>query len=132
MAGGRKLRSANPLLERTLPRWSTVRMKLSVAERLNLLKFVCSFVWTDLKVAQAERGLVMRIAGRMALTDAETKQVASWLQVPPDVEEIDPSAVPKEHRQLFLQAAELAIKADGRVVPAERDSMALFRDLLDG
>ena len=107
-------------------------MKLDTAARLNLMRLVCSFVWTDLKVHQQERDLVMRIAGRMALTDAETKQVASWLQVPPDVEEIDPSAVPKEHRQLFLQAAELAIKADGRVVPAERDSMALFRDLLDG
>lgn len=106
-------------------------MKMTAVERMNLMRFVCSFVWTDLKVAQAERDLVMRIAGRLALTDAETKQVANWLQVPPDVEEIDPTTVPKEHRQLFLQAAELAIKADGRVVPAERDSMALFRDLLD-
>jgi len=35
------------------------------------------------------------------------------------------------HRQVFLQAAELAIKADGRVVPAERDQIALFRHLLD-
>ena len=42
-------------------------MKLSVAERLNLLKFVCSFVWTDLKVAQAERDLVMRIVGHLNL-----------------------------------------------------------------
>ena len=32
--------------------------------------------------------------------------------------------------QMFLQAAELVAKADGRVVPAERDSLALFRDLL--
>lgn len=105
-------------------------MKLSVAERLNLLKFVCSFVWTDLKVAQAERDLVMRIVGHLKLTDAEAKQVAQWLKVPPPIDEIDPSSVPKEHRELFLQAAEMAVKADGRVVPAERDAMALFRDLL--
>jgi hypothetical protein len=34
---------------------STARMEMTVAERMNLLRFVCSFVWTDLKVAQAER-----------------------------------------------------------------------------
>lgn len=98
---------------------------------MNLLKFVCSFVWTDLKVAQQERDVVMRIVGRMNLTDAEAKQVAGWLKVPPPIDEVDPAAVPMAHRQLFLQAAELAIKADGRVVPAERDQIALFRHLLD-
>jgi hypothetical protein len=106
-------------------------MKMTPTERMNLMRFVCSFVWTDLKVAQQERDLVMRIAGRLGLTAAESQQVSEWLQVPPNVEEIDPTAVPASHRQLFLQAAELAIKADGRVVPAERDSLALFRDLLD-
>ncbi len=107
-------------------------MKLGPTERMNLLRFVTSFVWTDLKVTQTERDLVMRIAGRLNLTDAEVKQVAAWLQVPPNVEDLDPDSVPREHRQLFLQAAELAVKADGRVVPAERDSLALFRDLLAG
>jgi hypothetical protein len=105
-------------------------MKLSVAERLNLMKFVCSFVWTDLKVTQSERDLVMRIVGHLKLSEEEAKQVAGWLQVPPPIDEIDPTAVPKEHRELFLQAAEMAIKADGRVVPAERDAIALFRDLM--
>lgn len=105
---------------------------MTAAERMNLMRFVCSFVWTDLRVTQSERDLVMRIAGRLALHDSEVAQVAQWLQVPPDPEDVDPTSVPKEHRQLFLQAAELAVKADGRVVPAERDSLALFRALLDG
>ena len=107
-------------------------MKMTSAERMNLMRFVCSFVWTDLKVAQQERDLVMRIAGRLGLTEPESKQVAQWLQSPPNVEEVDPTGVPAAHRKLFLQAAELAIKADGRVVPAERDSLALFRSLLGG
>ncbi len=106
-------------------------MKLPGAERMKLLKFVCSFVWTDLVVAQAERDLVMRIVGHLQLTDAETRQVKQWLAVPPAIDEVDPAAIPKAHRQLFLEAAELAVKADGRVVPAERDSLAIFRDLLD-
>ncbi len=105
-------------------------MKLSPAERLNLMRFVCSFAWTDLKFAAAERDLVMRIAGRLGLDDGEVAEVKAWLQVPPNVEDVDPTAIPLAHRQLFLQVAELVAKADGRVVPAEKDSLRLFRDLL--
>jgi uncharacterized tellurite resistance protein B-like protein len=105
-------------------------MNMNATERMNLMRFVCSFVWTDLEVAQAERDLVMRIAGRMSLTEAEVAQVAQWLRTPPDVEEVDPTSIPPAHRKLFLQAAELAVKADGRVVPAETESLALFRELL--
>ena len=105
-------------------------MNLLPAERMNLLKFVCSFVWTDLRVEQAERDLVMRIAGYLHLTDEEVAQVKQWLAVPPAEEEVDPTSVPLRHRELFLEAAKLAVEADGRVVPAERDSVAIFRDLV--
>ncbi len=105
-------------------------MKLDRDARLQLLKFVCSFVWTDLKVTQAERDLVMRIVGYLQLGDAEARQVQGWLKVPPPIDEIDPAAVPKAHRELFLKSARLAVEADGRVVPAERDALATFADLL--
>lgn len=105
-------------------------MDLAPADRLNLLRFVCSFVWTDLKVTQQERDLVMRIVGAMQLGDAEARQVAAWLEVPPAPEDVDPSRVPHQHRELFLRAAQLAVEADGRVVPAERDALRLFQDLL--
>lgn len=105
-------------------------MEISPAARMQLLKFVCSFAWTDLEVQQAERDLVMRIVGRMGLDAGETQQVQQWLLQPPEPEEVDPAAVPREHRELFLKAAELAVRADGRVVPAERDQVALFRALL--
>jgi len=107
-------------------------MKLSPAERMNLMRFVTSFVWTDLKVTQSERDFVMRVAGRMNLTEKEYKQVDAWLRVPPPADEIDPAAVPPAHRQLFLAAAEVAVKVDGRVAPAEREALALFREMLDG
>ena len=107
-------------------------MELSPAERLNLMKFVCSFVWTDLNVSQSERDLVMRICGRLALTEQEAEKVEGWLEVPPAPDEVDPNDVPPEHRQLFLSAAEMIVQADGKVVPAESESIKLFRDLMSG
>ena len=105
-------------------------MELSPSERMNLMKFVCSFVWTDLHVSQAERDLVMRISGSLQLTDAEATQVKSWLEVPPPIDEVNPTMVPPAHRQLFLTTLEMVVKADGKVVGAEVDSLALFRDLI--
>lgn len=105
-------------------------MKLDAKARMDLMRFVCSFAWTDLKVQQQERDLVMRIAGTLGLTDAEVRQVQLWLQTPPVVDDVDPTRVPLSHRELFLRAAEEIVAADGRVVPAERDQLAVFRDLL--
>ena len=86
---------------------------------------------SDLKVAQAERDLVMRICGRFALHDREVAQVKRWLEVPPPPEEVDPALVPRAHRQMFLRAAELAVQADGKVAPAEADALATFRQLIE-
>ena len=107
-------------------------MKLDPAARMDLMRFVCSFAWTDLRVQQSERDLVMRVAGSLGLSDAEVRQVAAWLRVPPRAEEVDPMAVPREHREAFLAVADAVAKADGKVVPAERDALGLFRDLLKG
>ena len=112
-------------------------MKLDAAARMNLMKFVCSFAWTDLKVSQAERDLIMRIAGQIGLTNVEVGKVGEWLQVPPPPEETppvvldDPTLVPAEHRQLFFDAAQLMVRADGAIAPAEREQLALFRELLE-
>ena len=105
-------------------------MKLDPAARMKLMRFVCSFAWTDLRIQQSERDLVMRVAGSLGLSDAEVKQVAAWLKVPPGVDDLDPAAIPREHREVFLRMAEVTAAADGRVVPAERDALAVFRDLL--
>jgi len=105
-------------------------MDLTTAQRMNLMKFVCSFAWTDLKVTQIERDLVMRIVGRLALTEKEARQVARWLDVPPLEDEVDPTEVPVAHRQLFHTIAEMVVKSDGEV-PVEREALRVFRDLLD-
>ncbi len=103
--------------------------QLSPKDRMRLLEFVCSFAWTDLRVSDAERALIRRIAKALALRPDEIGKVESWLRVPPRAEEVDPTEIPHDHRQLFLDAARAVIEVDG-VNRAELDALSLFEDLL--
>ena len=103
---------------------------LSVEERLQLLRFVCSFVWADLDVGPSEKTFVLGLTQRMDLADAEIEEVKSWLETPPPPEEVDPASIPVAHRLLFLEAVEEALRADGTVSPPESEALALFRQLL--
>lgn len=99
-------------------------------ERMQLMKFVCSFAWADLEVHPHEREFVERMVRRLELDSEERKQVDYWLDVPPPADEIDPTAVPFEHRKTFVDAIVGLIEADGVVSEEERDSLALFEHLL--
>lgn len=104
--------------------------KLSRDDRLLLLRFVCSFAWADLEVRDAEKKFVNRLVDKLGLDEAERKQVAAWLRVPPAPEDVDPAKVPREHRKLFLDAAREMIGADGEIAPDERENLELFEALL--
>ena len=45
---------------------------LDRTERLQLMKFVCSFAWADLEVRPEEREFVARLIRRLDMNDAET------------------------------------------------------------
>lgn len=105
-------------------------MLLDATARMRLMKFVCTFAWTDLDVSQKERDLVMRLAGRLGLDAKEMASVEKWLKVPPPVDEVDPATIPRAHKELFLSVAEATVRADGKIVGAEKDALAVFRDLL--
>ena len=108
-----------------------VRLRsLSARDRLQLLRFVCSFVWADLEVGPSEKTFVLSLTQKLGLSDAEVRQVQAWLETPPPVEEVDPALVPPPHRRLFLEAIEQALTSDGAVTPPESESLALFRRLL--
>src|SRR3954470_7210350 len=104
--------------------------KLKPKDRLRLMKFVCSFVWADLEVKDSERKFVARMVKKLHLDEAERAQVRSWLEVPPPAEEVDPTTIPKEHRQLFLDTVRDVIRADGEVAQDEWENLALFEQLL--
>jgi uncharacterized tellurite resistance protein B-like protein len=102
--------------------------RLPAADRKKLLELVCSLAWSDLRVTPPERALLERILTAVAVSEEERVQARKWLEVPPG--NVDPTEVPREHRRLFLEAARAMIEADGRVVPAERDSLAVLAELL--
>ncbi len=99
-------------------------------ERLLLLKFVCSFAWADLEVKASEKKLVRRLVAKLGLSADESKQVESWLEMPPKAEEVDPNRVPREHRKLFLDAARQMVMVDGELEENERENLELFEMLL--
>ena len=109
-----------------MPVWE----QLAPEQRRQLLRFVCSFAWADLRVGPEERRYVARLVERLELGPVERRDVRRWLRVPPKPESVDPTSVPLAHRQLFLEAVEGIVAADGRVTPEERESLALFSALL--
>lgn len=103
---------------------------LPIADRMTLLRFVCSFAWADLEIAETERTFVADLMQRLKLPDEERTQALEWLSVPPRPEEIDPTEVPREHRQLFLRVVLEMVQADGKIDADEIESYALFEQLL--
>ncbi|MFO0686499.1 MAG: TerB family tellurite resistance protein [Sandaracinus sp.] len=104
--------------------------KLPKEERLQLMKFVCSFAWADLEIADQERRWVHKLVQRLGLDADEAKQVERWLELPPRAEEVDPAQVPHAHRSIFLNAAREIIAADGTISDEERENLALLEQLL--
>ena len=103
---------------------------LDPAARLQLMKFVCAFAWSDLEVSGEERLFVADCIRRLQFTDQERAQVWAWLEVPPPTEEIDPSTIPPEHRQLFIEAIGRLVASDDEVTAAERESLVLLSQLM--
>lgn len=103
---------------------------LSSAERLRLLRFVCSFAWADLEVSPAERAAVLRLMRRLHLAGSEKQLVAGWLEVPPTADDVDPTEIPADERQLFLDEVRRLVAADGRLSAEEGASLKLFERLL--
>jgi len=103
---------------------------LNKEDSLRLMKFVCSFAWADLEIADQERSFVHKMMKKLKLDDAGVEQVKQWLVLPPRVEEIDPNEVPVAHRKIFLEAAQELVSADGNISEEERENLSLLEQLL--
>jgi hypothetical protein len=96
------------------------------------MKFVCSFAWADLQIADQERKFVQKMVRKLKLAPDEEKQVQGWLELPPRAEELDPAQIPPAHRKLFLATAREMIAADGEIAEEEQENLALLEALLSG
>lgn len=102
---------------------------LSRRERLQLLRFVTSFAWADLSVSDAERDFIHGLVSRLHLDAEEAQQVEGWIKLPPPAEDVDPTQVPHEHRQIFLGTVREMVAADGNVSEEERENLELLEQL---
>ena len=103
--------------------------RLSPQERLQLLRFVTSLAWSDLAVTGGERAYVHRLVSRLRLTAEEARKVEEWLKVPPPEDDVDPTAIPSEHRRLFIDTLRDMVASDGEVSSEERETLALLEQL---
>jgi hypothetical protein len=94
------------------------------------MRFVCSFAWADLEVTAREREFIVTLVDRLGLSEGERKEVAKWLEVPPRADDLDPADIPREHRQLFLDAARAMILSDGNVDDVEAENLVILDQLL--
>lgn len=104
--------------------------RLNREDRLQLMRFVCSFAWADLEITDREREFIVKMVIRLGLDEEEQVQVAEWLEVPPRADDLDPADIPKEHRQLFLDAAKAMILSDGTVEDVEAENLVILDQLL--
>jgi uncharacterized tellurite resistance protein B-like protein len=103
---------------------------LDRGERLQLLRFVTSFAWADLTISAGERAFVHGLVTRLHLAPEEAIEVEGWLKVPPPPDAVDPTLVPREHRQLFLATVKEMVKADGEISSEESENLALLEQLM--
>jgi len=103
---------------------------LSVDERIQLVRFVCSFAWADLEIREEERTYVANLVRRLGLGDAEQATAEEMLKEPPAPETIDPLTIPVKHRQIFLDSVLGMIAADGEIAEGEALSYNLLQQLV--
>jgi uncharacterized tellurite resistance protein B-like protein len=102
---------------------------LNREERLQLMRFICSFAWADLEVRAKERAFINKMVKKLDLSPEEAKEVQKWLEVPPPAELVDPTRIPRAHRDLFLKTARQVVASDGEIDPDEQENLALLEAL---
>jgi uncharacterized tellurite resistance protein B-like protein len=105
--------------------------QMSRDERMLLLRFACDFAWADQQIRDPEQHFVERLARRFRLDESDRAQVEEWLGSPPTAASVDPSEIPADLRETFLEAARAVIFADGEVGDEERERLQRLKAALE-
>jgi uncharacterized tellurite resistance protein B-like protein len=105
---------------------------LTEAERIDLMRFLCSFAWADGEVQPKERAVLDRVLAGLQLSDEGHAQVRAWLSAPPDMEGFDFGAIAPDKRSLFTDHAFEVAAADGGLAAEELAHLQMFMRFSDG
>ena len=100
--------------------------ELTAAERLELMRFLCSFAWADGEVQAQERVLLEQILGGLGLEAEARAKATTWLFSPPDMAGFDFGAIAPGKRQLFLDKAFAVASAHGGIAADELRHLKMF------
>jgi hypothetical protein len=103
--------------------------QLTRGERRHLLQFVTSFAWADLEVSPREIAFVHGLVSRLHLSAEEALEVSGWLKTPPSADDVDPTEIPKRHRQLFIEVVREMVESDGKATAEEKEDLLLLEQL---
>ena len=104
--------------------------RLTKKERLQLLRFVCSFAWADFKIQPDEKEFVIKLMRKLDMPADEAAQVEEWLKLPPVADQVEPTQISRKHREFFLENVRGVIMADGVLAPEEKENLRLFEELV--
>ncbi len=99
---------------------------LTEAERLDLMRFMCSFAWADGEVQPQERKVLEQVLAGLDLGDDARAQASEWLSEPPDMDGFDFAAIDEDTRSLFIDEAFAVAAADGGLAPEELQHLKSF------
>lgn len=99
---------------------------LTEAERVDLVRFLCSFAWADGEVQAQERTVLERVLGGVGLSAEARAKAAAWLLAPPDMDGFDFAAIGADKRALFIDEAFEVAAADEALAAEEVRHLQMF------
>jgi uncharacterized tellurite resistance protein B-like protein len=105
---------------------------LTEDERVDLMRFLCSFAWVDGEVQAQERTVLERVLGGLGLSTEARAKASAWLFAPPDMEGFDFGAITPDKRGLFIDHAFEVASAHGGLAAEEMRHLQMFMRFADG
>ncbi len=99
---------------------------LTDKERVDLMRFLCSFAWADGEVQAEERTVLERVLGSLGLSAEARAEATAWLLAPPPMDGFDFRAIAADKRALFIDQAFEVAAADGGLAPDELRHLQMF------
>jgi len=99
---------------------------LTEAERIELMRFMCSFAWADGEVQAGERVVLERVLNSLNLNPDDRAKAETWLSEAPDMTAFDFAAIPAKTRGVFVDHAFEVASADGGLAVEEMRHLKMF------